>query len=142
MWLRAFCLTAVLTPILGACATTPKACTAEWVDYKTDRILRSFALDNRSLINDLRKLQNSEGDLNPIVTIRLMSNTKRLTRFADSFTDNVVPDLEAAFEECSSSDQLVPALTDFLRDEGVSEDALEWVGPVMNIVQDMRKDDT
>lgn len=141
MWLRAICLATVLTPMLGACATAPKACTSEWVDYKTDGILRSFALDNRGLLKDLRKLQDADGDLNPIVTIRLMSNTKRLSRFADSFTDIVVPELEAAFQECGASDQLVPALTDFLRDEGVGDDALEWVGPIMDLVQDLRKDD-
>ncbi|MGH1421258.1 MAG: hypothetical protein ACRBEQ_05525 [Hyphomonas sp.] len=138
MWFRAICLAAVTAPILGACATTPKACTAEWIDYKADSILKPFAVKNRGLINELRKLQSADGEINPIMTIRLMSDPKRLERFADSFTNSVIPELEAAFEECSSSGELVPALTDFLRDEGVSEESLEWVGTIVDIAQNLR----
>lgn len=141
MWLRTLCLAAIAATMLAACATTPKACTPEWVEYKTDRILKDFATGNRGVINDLRKLQKADGELDPFVTIRLLSDTKRLEKFANSFTDSVVPDLEAAVVECGTSDNFVPALTDFLRDEGVSEDALQWVGPIMNLVLDMNKAD-
>lgn len=141
MRLRTLYLAVIAAPILAACATTPKACTPEWVEYKTDRILKGFASDNRGIINDLRKVQKADGELDPFVTIRLLSDTKRLETFADSFTENIVPELQAAVTECGTSDNFVPALTDFLRDEGVSEKALEWVGPIMHLMLDMNKED-
>jgi hypothetical protein len=125
---------------LAGCATMePEPCTAEWVDFKKDKILRSFAVENRGLIRDFRKLANADGDINPLTAISLLQNTKRIERFTDSFTGNVVPQLEAAFEQCNASDNLVPALTDFLRDEGVSDSALKTIGPVLVAAMEMRR---
>ena len=43
--------------VLAGCASVePKACTAEWVDYKTEKVLKTFAYNNRGMINDLRSL--------------------------------------------------------------------------------------
>lgn len=140
MSIRVFVLPLLLIPILAGCQTTPPPCSQDWVEFKTDKILHGFASDNRSLINDLRKLQNADGDLNAIITVRLMSNPERLERFVESFTNRVVPELESALLECGQSEEFVPALTEFLRDEGVSEKALEWVGPIMGVVQEMQQD--
>lgn len=140
MFARITLVPILLATALAACQTTPPPCTQEWIDYKSDKILRGFASDNRSLINDLRKLQNADGDLNPLITVRLMSNPDRIEKFVDSFSNRVVPELEAALFECGQSEEFVPALTEFLRDEGVSESALEWVGPILGAVQDIRED--
>lgn len=128
-----------LLPLAG-CQTVPEPCTQEWVDYKSDRILNRFAAENRGLINDLRKLSNSDGDLSTLATVRLMRRTSDLQAFVDSFQNTVVPELELAVQECSQSEEFVPALTSFLRDEGVSEDALQWVAPIIGLMQDMRED--
>jgi len=136
---RIAALSLCLVPLAG-CATTPPPCTQEWVDYKSDRILRKFASENRGLINDLRRLTDSEGDLSPFATLRLASRGDDLERFADSFENVVIPELEAAYMECAASPNLIPALTGFLRDEGVSEEALQWVAPIMGLMQEMRDD--
>lgn len=125
---------------LAACVTAPEPCSQEWVEYKTDRILGEFASENRGLINDLRRLSNDEGELSTFTTMRLLSRTDDLQRFADSFQDVVVPELELALVECGQSEQFVPALTGFLRDEGVDEEALEWVAPIIGLMQQMRED--
>ena len=117
------------------------SCTQEWVEYKTDRILGEFASENRGLINDLRRITDSEGELNTFATMRLMSRTDDLQNFADSFQNVVIPELELALVECGQSDQFAPALTGFLRDEGVDEQALQWVAPIIGLMQQMREDD-
>ena len=119
----------------------PEPCTQEWVEYKTDRILGEFASENRGLINDLRRITDSEGELNTFATMRLMSRTDDLQNFADSFQNVVIPELELALVECGQSDQFAPALTGFLRDEGVDEEALQWVAPIIGLMQQMREDD-
>ena len=126
---------------LAACVTAPEPCTQEWVEYKTDRILGEFASENRGLINDLRRITDSEGELNTFATMRLMSRTDDLQNFADSFQNVVIPELELALVECGQSDQFAPALTGFLRDEGVDEEALQWVAPIIGLMQQMREDD-
>ena len=73
--------------------------------------------------------------------MRLMSRTDDLQNFADSFQNVVIPELELALVECGQSDQFAPALTGFLRDEGVDEEALQWVAPIIGLMQQMREDD-
>jgi hypothetical protein len=126
---------------LAACVTAPEPCTQEWVEYKTDRILGEFASENRGLINDLRRMTDSEGELNTFATMRLMSRTGDLQSFADSFQNLVIPELELALVECGQSDQVAPALTGFLREEGVDEEALQWVAPIIGLMQQMREDE-
>ena len=59
---------AILLVPLAACATrVPEPCTAEWIDYKTDKVLHKFAARNRGLINDFRKLTREGGSVDPLV---------------------------------------------------------------------------
>ncbi|WP_370169746.1 MULTISPECIES: hypothetical protein [Hyphomonas] len=132
---------ALATCPLAACVTAPEPCTQEWVEYKTDHILGEFASDNRGLINDLKRITNDEGDLNTFATMRLMSRTDDLQNFADSFQNVVLPELELALVECGQSEQFAPALTGFLRDEGVDEEALQWVAPIIGLMQQLREDE-
>jgi len=132
---------ALATCPLAACVTAPEPCTQEWVEYKTDHILGEFASDNRGLINDLKRITNDQGDLNTFATMRLMSRTDDLQNFADSFQNVVLPELELALVECGQSEQFAPALTGFLRDEGVDEAALQWVAPIIGLMQQLREDE-
>ena len=132
---------ALATCPLAACVTAPEPCTQEWVEYKTDHILGEFASDNRGLINDLKRITNDEGDLNTFATMHLMSRTDDLQNFADSFQNVVLPELELALVECGQSEQFAPALTGFLRDEGVDEEALQWVAPIIGLMQQLREDE-
>ena len=132
---------ALVTCPLAACVTAPEPCTQEWVEYKTDHILGEFASDNRGLINDLKRITNDQGDLNTFATMRLMSRTDDLQNFADSFQNVVLPELELALVECGQSEQFAPALTGFLRDEGVDEAALQWVAPIIGLMQQLREDE-
>jgi hypothetical protein len=127
---------------LAACASVePKPCTAEWVDYKTEKVLKNFASNNRGMINDLRRLQGKDGEVDPFVAIQLASKTRQIQKFADTFQTIVMPELELALDRCGDA-ELVPAFTEFLRGEGVGDDTLEWVAPLIGLMQDMRDAET
>ena len=117
----------------------PKPCTAEWFDYKTEKMLRKFALQNRGLVRDLKALADADGEVNPMKALTLVSKAKDFEKLAKSFQKTVLPELDNAMETCGSDAEFVPAFTQFLRDEGVSEKALEWVAPFVGLMQAMRE---
>lgn len=130
---------AVFALPLAACATrAPEPCTAEWIDYKTDRVMRSFASENRGMINTLRRLAKEEGDIDPFVAIELTAKSGQLKKFAESFNEIVLPELEAALDECGQTEEFLPAFASFLQKEGVSDEALEWIVPFVAVMRDMR----
>ncbi len=69
------------------------------------------------------------------VTDLLAAKADDLRRFANSFEKIVIPELESAVGQCGNNPDFIPAFTQFLRNEGVSESALEWVGPIMALSQ-------
>ncbi len=135
MKLRALCAALLMATSLGACATAPEPCTTEWIDYRTDRILKRFASDNRGLVSDLRQLTRQDGGIDTVQAILLAAKADELRQFADSFQYRVVPDLKSAVAECRGDTNFVPAFTEFLRREGVPDEALQWVGPILAVSQ-------
>lgn len=130
---------AILLVPLAACATrVPEPCTAEWIDYKTDKVLRKFASENRGMINSLKRLAKEDGDIDPFVALELTAKSGQLQKFADSFNEIVLPELEAALDQCGTREEFVPAFTKFLKQEGVSDEALEWVVPFVGLMQGLR----
>jgi len=135
MKLRALCAALIAATSLGACATSPEPCTTEWVEYRTDRILKRFAGENRGLVSDLRQLIRADGDVDPVQAILLAAKADDLRRFANSFDRIVIPELQSAVGQCGNNPDFIPAFTEFLRREGVPETALQWVGPIMAVSQ-------
>jgi hypothetical protein len=135
MKLRALCAALLVATSLGACTTAPEPCTTEWIDYRTEKVLQRFAVENRSLVSDLRNLMRANGDVDPVQAILLAAKAEDLRNFATSFERIIIPELESAVGQCGSKPEFIPAFTEFLRKEGVSEEALEWVGPIMALSQ-------
>lgn len=135
-----FALAAAALASLGACATQPEPCTAEWVQYRTDRILGKFAMENRGLVNDLRRLTREDGRVDPVQSVLLAAQAEDIQRFARSFETVIVPELNSAIRQCGRREDFVPAFTEFLRREGVPETSLQWVGPILAVVQVMQND--
>jgi len=115
--------------MLGACATTPEPCTPEWVEWKSEKILKRFAIANYGEVKRLRDFSESlqEEDIGPLTALRIPGMIEDFKVLAHDFEADVLPALNAAADECGSVQALAPALTQFLRDEGVGEDVLEWV---------------
>ncbi|MEP1143159.1 MAG: hypothetical protein ABJH52_05530 [Henriciella sp.] len=115
--------------LLGACATTPEPCTPEWVEWKSEKVLKRFAIANRSEVNRLRNFSETlqADDIGPLTALQIPGMINDFKELAGEFEDNVLPELNAAVDQCGGVQQLAPALTTFLKDEGVGEDVLEWV---------------
>lgn len=135
MKFRALFAALIVTTSLGACATAPEPCTAEWIDYRTEKVLKRFAFENRSLVSDLRDLVKDGGEIDTIEAILLAAKADDLRKFASSFETIIIPELESAVGQCGTKAEFIPAFTEFLRGEGVSEEALQWVGPIMALSQ-------
>ncbi len=131
----AFALMIAVLPLTSCASLEPKACTPEWFDYKSEKTLRKFAMQNRGLVNDLRALAKADGKVDAMKALGLVTRAKDFNQLAKSFESTVLPELDTAMEQCGSSAEFGPAFTGFLRDEGVSEDVLEWVTPFINLMQ-------
>ena len=124
-------LAAALTglALLGACQTTPEPCTTEWVEWKSERVLTSFARDNLSEVRRLRDFSETlqEDEIGPLVALQIPAMIEDFKVLAAGFEDTVMPELNAALDMCGGSQELAPAFVAFLEKEGVGEDVLEWV---------------
>lgn len=120
--IAAGCLT-----LVSACATQPEPCTPEWVQWKSETVLSSFAAQNRGFIKDLRNIEGSFDNPGPLMALRLIGLADDVADVIEDFQADVMPELRSAYAECGSVEKLMPTFTKFLRQEGVSEDALKWV---------------
>lgn len=135
MKFRAAFAAIALAGMTAACATAPEPCTAEWIDYRTEQILRRFAIENRGLVSDLRQLTKDDGEIDTVRAILLAAKADDIRKFANSFNTIIIPELQESVSQCRSDADFVPAFTEFLRKEGVSEEALKWVGPILALSQ-------
>lgn len=115
---------------LSACATMePEPCTSEWVEWKTERVLTSFARSNYSEIRRLQKFSETleDGNVGPLTALKIPAMLEDFKELANSFESRVLPELNSAVAQCATPQAFIPAFTGFLRKEGVGEDVLEWV---------------
>ena len=115
--------------LLAACQTTPEPCTAEWVEWKTEKVLTRFAVNNYSEVKRLRDFSQTleEDNIGPLIALQIPAMIDDFKDLASNFEDAVLPELNAAAALCGGAQELAPAFVAFLRDEGVGEDVLEWV---------------
>lgn len=134
-----FTIAAGAIALMSACATQPKPCTPEWVQWKSEKVMKSFAFEHRGFIRDLRKIEGNLKDPNPLAMMRLIGLADDVADVVEDFQADVMPELRAAYNQCGSVDKLMPTFTKFLRQEGVSEDTLKWVeglGALVETLQD------
>lgn len=119
----------VATALMAACQTSPEPCTAEWVEWKTEKVLTRFAVNNYSEVKRLRDFSQTleEDNIGPLIALQIPAMIDDFKDLASNFEDSVMPELNAAAELCGGAQELAPAFVAFLRDEGVGEDVLEWV---------------
>lgn len=114
---------------IAACASTPKPCTPEWVEYKTEKILTRFAYTNQGDVRRLKSFAETldEDDISPLTALQIPAMIKDFKTLAENFENDALPAINAAIDQCGRPEELVPAFSEFLRREGVGEDVLEWV---------------
>ena len=120
---------------LSACASTrPEPCSVEWVEWKTDRVLGSFARQNRGIVTDLRDFSHKLEDPGPLTLFQMITKLDDFRALAEDFEIDVMPELKTAIDQCAAPEKFIPAFTGFLRKEGVNEDMLEWVDTLGEMV--------
>lgn len=133
-------VTSLCIAALSACATQPDPCTPEWVEWKSDKILKSFALDNRGFIRDLRKLEGQFESPSLLAAAQLLRVADEAGEVISDFKENVVPELRAAYNQCGSVDKLMPTFTKFLRQEGLSDETIRWIEGLGAFIEAYQKD--
>ena len=48
-----------ITSLSGCASIEPEPCSAEWIEWKSERVLHKFARQNRGLVRDLRKFSKT-----------------------------------------------------------------------------------
>lgn len=119
----------VLVTLTTACTTVPEPCTAEWAEYKTESVLKSFAYKNRGEVRRLKSFAESleDGDIGPLTAMRMPGMIEDFKELADGFENTALPEINLALEQCGSAEMLVPAFTKFLRGQDVGDSVIEWV---------------
>jgi hypothetical protein len=130
-------LAALTLAAITACATVPDPCTPEWVEYKTEKVLTSFARSNYGEVHRLKNFADTleNGKMGPLTALKIPGMIDDFKKLAVSFEKKALPELNAAVELCGDPQTLIPAFTGFLRKEGVGEEVLEWVEVLGTFVQ-------
>ena len=137
MMKHAFAIAAVA--LTGACASQPKPCTAEWVDWKTERFFDEFARDHRKQINDLRQatggvdFSGEKKSPGQIASFALVG--ARVVSLGADFLRETVPEVNKAISQCGTTPKATRLFASLLRREGFSAetvDAIEDLGGVLD----------
>ncbi len=113
----------------GGCASIePEPCTADWVEWKKDEVLGSFARENRSTIKLLRGLEDDLANPNAFTALKIASAADDIGGMADSFANRVVPEIRESIRRCSADPlRATQLMAEFLEDQGVDDDVVAWV---------------
>lgn len=117
--------------MLSACASTPdpaEVCSAEWIKPRAERAMTDFKRDTKSTFKKLKKAGDtlSDGDqLGPLQMFSLMSSVNRLT---DNFENGrAMKDMRTMATTCNDPDLIKTAMTDFMREQGISEKLIQFL---------------
>ena len=124
---------------VSACATQPEPCTPEWAQWKAERILTPFAIEHRGFLRDLQKMEGQFDSPSLLAIAQIARIADEAGEVFEDFQEDIVPELKSAYAQCGSAEALMPTFTKFLRQEGVSDEAIKWIeglAAFMQIVSD------
>ncbi|GAB5459767.1 MAG: hypothetical protein Hens3KO_27970 [Henriciella sp.] len=119
----------LLIGLMTACTTVPDPCTPEWAEYKTERVLQSFASDHRGEVRRLKSFADTleDGEIGPITAMRIPGMIEDFKVLAGDFENTALTEINLALEQCGTAEMLVPAFSRFLRKQDVGDSVIEWV---------------
>jgi hypothetical protein len=122
-------LIAIPALFLAACATQPKPCTAEWVDWKTDRFFDEFVGEHRQDIVELRgltaNLNTEDKSLGNLAV--LASAAGKAISLGSDFLNDTVPEINSAISQCGTTPKATQLFASLLRREGFDERSVKAV---------------
>ena len=114
---------------LAACASQPKPCTAEWVDWKTQRFFDEFVGDHREDIVELRgltaNLNTEDRSLGNIAVVA--SAAGKAISLGSDFLNDTVPAINSAVSQCGTTPKATQLFASLLRREGFDERSVKAV---------------
>lgn len=113
--------------VSGCASLDVDPCSREGIDLRMSRVLSVYARDNRGEINDLKQAASWMDGQTTFGAMKLAFAVQSLRKMVDRFEDDVVPEVQAIALQCQANQPLQDVFIDFLRDEGVKKDVLEWV---------------
>jgi hypothetical protein len=128
-----FALSVVLGSVsfaVAGCASQPKPCTAEWVDWKTDRFFDEFVRDHREDIVDLRNATahlDPSGKRDAADYAALAVAGAKVLGLAGDFLSDTVPATRQALAQCGTAPKATQLFASLLRREGFSDSAVKAV---------------
>lgn len=136
---RALAAAVLAMPLLGGCLTTPEPCTAEWFEWKTERVIGEFVFDHRRQIDDLRRVAPTmfgpEGGLEQIApTSMLVLTAIGAVQLATDFVGDAWPEITSAIGECGTAPKASRFFADMLRREGVDGRAVRAIEDLGNML--------
>lgn len=120
------------------CATQPKPCTAEWIDWKSERLFDEFARDHRKQIDELRQATTGldpTGEKSPAQIASLALTGARAVVLGANFFRETVPEVNKAVSQCGTAPKATQLFASLLRREGFSPetvDAIEDLGVLLD----------
>jgi len=130
---RSFALTLAGFATLGlsACSTTPnpeKVCTAEWISKRSDKAMTSIERKAKPALNKLSKAAQkwARGEKpNGFQLMSLNSSVKSLTNELEN--GRGMKDLKMLGRTCNDPQIVSKAMTNLMRDNGLSEQMISFV---------------
>lgn len=124
-------LPAVLAAVLlSACASGPKPCTAEWVDWKTAQFLDKFARDHRDDLTSIRETTSrltgtDDKSIGNMATMAVAG--VRVINVASDFLSGTVPEIKNAVGQCGTAPKASQLFASLLRREGFDDRAVKAI---------------
>jgi type IV pilus biogenesis protein CpaD/CtpE len=140
--IRAAVLAGLAAALAAACATTePEPCTAEWVQYRKDRVLALFARQHGSEIGALLEMKEtldssgSSGLSSMQRLMRLAPMAPKIGKMVESFVETAAPEVQRAVAQCGGPEKASQLFAQMLKQEGVDDETLKWVETVGALVE-------
>jgi hypothetical protein len=116
--------------LAAGCATQPKPCTAEWIDWKSERLFDEFARDHRKQIDELRQATanlDPSGERTPGQIAALALTGARAVVLGAEFFSETVPEVNRAVSQCGTAPKATQLFASLLRREGFSADTVKAI---------------
>lgn len=118
----------VLSVLAAGCASTPKPCTAQWMDWRRDALIRDFASSHRGDLGTLREFSAAvSGKGGKPSILEMATLAPRIVVLAGDFVDMAEPEVRSVYQQCGTGPQTAQLFADLLRREGVSESLVQTI---------------
>ena len=108
--------------MLAGCASAPKPCTAEWIDWRKDRLFRSFASQHTGDFDTVRQFSRALSDEGERPSVLQMASlAPRMIALVGEFVEAAEPEVRAVYDQCGTGPRTSQLFLDLLRREGVDE---------------------